>query len=43
MRCQHERPDNDMHPAADTLPLKFLQRLGAAGNAGRGAATAHLG
>jgi hypothetical protein len=24
-----------MHPTADTLPLKFLRRCGAAGDAGR--------
>jgi hypothetical protein len=28
-------PNNGMHPTADTLLLKFLQRLGAAGDAGR--------
>jgi hypothetical protein len=27
-----------MHPTADTLPLKFLQRRGAAGDAGRSVA-----
>ena len=24
-------PNNGMHPTADTLPVKFLQRFGAAG------------
>ena len=28
-------PNNGMHPTADTLLLKFLQSLGAAGDAGR--------
>jgi hypothetical protein len=28
-------PNNGMHPTADTLPLIYLQRLGAAGDAGR--------
>jgi predicted RNase H-like HicB family nuclease len=28
-----------MHPTADTIVVKFLQRLGAAGNAGRWAAS----
>jgi hypothetical protein len=29
--------NNGMHPIADTLRLKFIQRLGAAGGAGRSA------
>jgi hypothetical protein len=28
-------PNNGMHPTADTLPVMFLQRRGAAGNAER--------
>jgi hypothetical protein len=28
-------PNNGMHPTADTLLLKFFQRLGAAGDAER--------
>ena len=31
-------PNNGMHPTADTTALKFLQRCGAAGDAGRYAA-----
>ncbi|MDT7808792.1 MAG: hypothetical protein QOJ70_2605 [Acidobacteriota bacterium] len=31
----HAAPNNGMHPTADTLLLNFLQRHGAAGNAGR--------
>jgi len=27
--------NNGMHPTADTLPVMFLQSLGAAGDAGR--------
>jgi hypothetical protein len=30
-----QRPNNGMHPTADTLLLKYLQRLWAAGDAGR--------
>jgi len=32
------QPNNGMHPTADTTILKFLQRCGAAGDAGRSAA-----
>jgi hypothetical protein len=28
-------PNKGMHPTADTLLVKYLQRLGAAGDAGR--------
>ena len=29
------QPNNGMHPTADTLPVIYFQRLGAAGDAGR--------
>ena len=31
-RAEH---NNGMHPTADTIALKFLQKCGAAGDAGR--------
>jgi len=31
----HAAPNNGLHPTVDTLPLIYLQSLGAAGDAGR--------
>jgi len=38
IECSEALSNNGMHPTADTLLLKFLQRCGAAGDAGRYAA-----
>jgi hypothetical protein len=39
LRCKNgghlPAPNNGMHPTADTQAVKYLQRCGAAGNAGR--------
>ena len=32
---RYAQSNNGMHPTADTLPVKYLQSLGAAGDAGR--------
>ena len=41
--AMQQQPNNGMHPTADTTDFKFLQSLGAAGDAGRWAASGVTG